>query len=301
MNGAVDSSFLSDNIISLATILLAPAIVNNILTSADGLRLYVPSASTSFYCLNAKNGNIMWKAESYDSIYLTGAILSPDSTSVYSILHRDGTIQKRSTSDGELQWRFNCSSIPGRHPTCQDSVEAEFSLSSSGNLLYYSDIWGTVVALEVDDMPTPSPTPNPTGVPTDLPSVSPTEQITYAPSSEPSLGPSTSPTGASALPSQEPSNIPSYRPSSGPSSQHSEMPSWDEKVLPTTIPSSSPTLVDEPTIDTLANPRTAPVTNDTQTSLPSNNGSTTSAAVFLKLGHLALCLGMAICLWLYTF
>lgn len=145
----------------------------------------------------------MWKSESYDSIFLTGAVLSPDAMAVYSIQHRDGTIEKRSTSDGELLWSFNCSSIPGNHPTCQDSVEAEFSLSSNGNVLYYSDIFGRVVALEVDSTPTSSPTE----VPTDFPSIYPTK-ITDEPSSQPSLVPSLLPSSKpSAMPSTPPTDI----------------------------------------------------------------------------------------------
>ena len=98
------------------------------------------------------------------------AILSPDYSSIYSIRHRDGTVEKRSATIGDLIWSFNCTSIPGRHPTCQDSVEAEFSLSSIGNTFYYVDIWGTVISLQVDDFPTSPPSFLPTVTPSDRPS-----------------------------------------------------------------------------------------------------------------------------------
>ncbi len=145
-------------------------ITTKIISSPDGSRLYVASASTSFYCLNSKNSNIVWKAESFDSVYTEMAILSPDYSSVYSIRHRDGTVEKRSATTGDLIWSFNCTSIPGRHPTCQDSVEAEFSLSSIGNTFYYVDIWGTVISLQVDDFPTSPPSFLPTFTPSGRPS-----------------------------------------------------------------------------------------------------------------------------------
>mmetsp|Transcript_26546 Transcript_26546/g.53898 ORF Transcript_26546/g.53898 Transcript_26546/m.53898 type:complete len:213 (+) Transcript_26546:3534-4172(+) len=209
----------------------------------------------------------MWKKENYDSIYLTGAVLSPDAMAVYSIQHRDGTIEKRSTSDGELLWRFNCSSLPGSHPTCQDSVEAEFSLSSNGNVLYYSDIWGTVVALEVDSTPTSSPT----GVPTGLPSMYPTE-ITDEPSIQPSL-------------------VPSLRASEFPSSEPSVWPTPTQSSMPSAPPTD---IVAVETVDRLAPPRTP--TTDSTVGSPDNKSSGSIATV-LKLSQWATCFGVLSSVW----
>eukprot|EP00978_Attheya_sp_CCMP212_P030560 scaffold112728_cov50-Attheya_sp.AAC.2 len=59
-------------------------ISNRITSSDDGTRLYVASASSSFYCLNSKNGRPIWKHET-DSVFLTSAIYSPLNEVVYSI------------------------------------------------------------------------------------------------------------------------------------------------------------------------------------------------------------------------
>ena len=48
------------------------------------------------------------------------------------------------------------------------------SLAPSGNVLYYGDIFGNIVALEVADYATDPPTGTPTGLPSESPTVSPT-------------------------------------------------------------------------------------------------------------------------------
>ena len=227
-------------------------ITTKIISPPDGSRLYVASASTSFYCLNSKNANIVWKAESFDSVYTEMAILSPDFSSVYSIRHRDGAVEKRSAMTGDLIWSFNCTSIPGRHPTCQDSVEAEFSLSSIGNTFYYVDIWGTVISLQVDDFPTspPSflPTVTPSGRPirsmhpssfSSKPSAESIVKVSREPSSEPthefsiSVNQSSVPS-SSGEPSPNP-NVPSTHVSTAPSAFLSE----EISISPTATESSS--------------------------------------------------------------
>ena len=277
-------------------------IATPIASSPDGLRLYVASSSTSFYCFNAKNGNIIWASETYDSVFLNGAVLSPDHSSVYTIQHRDGTVEKRSATTGKLIWSFNCTSIPGRHSSCQDSVEAEPSLSSTGNTMYYADIFGNVVSLQVDDSPTNPPSLSPTAEPSRRPSISMKPSLplqnSSAPSSEPTLSSSKSSAEPSSISisakpscfpsssretSQEPSDVPSYRYrispvpstytstgisssnvlSASPSDAPSHVTSPYQSALTSPLPTDKP--IPWPTND----PTSSPITKTTPQSLPS--------------------------------
>ena len=272
-------------------------IATPIASSPDGLRLYVTSASTSFYCFNAKNGNIIWESETYDSVFLNGAVLSPDHSSVYTIQHRDGTVQKRSATTGELIWSLNCTSIPGRHSTCQDSVEAEFSLTSTGNTLYYADIFGRVVSLQVDDSPTHSPSLSPMVSPSSKPSISmnPSLQLqnvsaaSERPSSEPtplsmfsaepsisiSAKPSFPPSsfrepGAKLDTSQEPSDLPSFRISTATSNYTTT------SVPPSTVPSALPSDVPSHLTSPYQSALTSPLPTDKPSSSRPTNGPSSS-------------------------
>jgi len=134
---------------------------------------------------------------------------------VYIIESVDGTIEKRSALDGSLLWRFSCREIPGRHRSCQDSVEAGFSLSDDGGILYFSDIWGTITSLEVDTLTT---------MPSFLPSVlsysSPSGKLS---SSIAAFAPSSGPSAVSSL-NHSPS-FPSIEPPLSPSSEEATNPS----------------------------------------------------------------------------
>ena len=269
-------------------------IATPIASSPDGLRLYVASASTSFYCFNAKNGNIIWESETYDSVFLNGAVLSPDYSSVYTIQHRDGTVEKRSATNGGLIWSFNCTSLPGRHSACQDSVEAEFSLSSTGNTMYYADIFGRAVSLQVDDSPTNSPSLSPTVSPLSKPSISMNPSLQLQNVSAASEGPSSEPTplskfsaepsiSISAKPSfppsssrepgvkldtsQEPSDVPSFRISTAPSTHTTT--SVPSSTVPSALPSDVPSHVTSPYQSAL----TSPLPTDKPSSRPTNGRS----------------------------
>lgn len=288
---------------------ISPSLRNNsypiatpIASSPDGLRLYVSSASTSFYCFNAKNGNIIWESETYDSVFLNGAVLSPDYSSVYTIQHRDGTVEKRSAATGDLIWSFFCTSIPGRHSACQESVEAEFSLSSTGNTMYFADIFGNVVSLQVDDSPTNSPSLSPTISPSSRPSISMNPSLALQNASTASEGPSSEPTlsskssdepsiststststsskpssfpsssrepGAKLNTSQEPSDVPSYHISTAPSSYTSA--SVSSSTVPSALPSDAPLHVTSPYQSAL----TSPLPTDKSSPWPAN-GPTSS-------------------------
>ena len=87
------------------------------------------------------------------------------------------------------------------------------SLSPSGNVLYYGDIFGRIVALQVADFetesPTASPSFSPTAAPSAMPSISP--KPTSAPSESPSLvptvTPTTSPTNPPVIATESPTSL----------------------------------------------------------------------------------------------
>lgn len=249
-------------------------IATSIAFSPDGLRLYVASASTTFYCFNAKNGNIIWESETYDSVFLNGAVLSPDYSSVYTIQHRDGTVEKRSATTGDLFWSFNCTSIPGRHSACQDSVEAEFSLSSNGNTMYYADIFGNVVSismnpsLQLQNASAASEGPSSEPIHSPESSAEPSSSISAKPSPSPSSGERS--VSFSTVPSALPSYVPSNVTSPYQSALTSPLPTDKMSPWPTNGPMaktnppspSSPADISGDEVDSRAPPR-IPATNGT--------------------------------------
>jgi hypothetical protein len=79
-----------------------------------------------------------------------------------------------------------------------------YSFTQTGNVLYYGDVFGRIIALEVADYETASPTSTPSDVPSLTPSVIPSA------SSVPSLAPSESPSLApTVVASEAPSAVPS--------------------------------------------------------------------------------------------
>ena len=133
---------------------------------------------------------------------------------------------------GDIFWEWNCTDVT-RDVYCYDSVEAEFALSPDGLMLYYGDIFGKIVALEVarsdkrTDQPTPLPTANPSLQTSNFPSSQPTVFSSLQPTIYPSLHVTTVST---TIPSQNPVIESSSNPSSSLSGQPSIMPSQPSGV-----------------------------------------------------------------------
>lgn len=60
----------------------------------------------------------------------------------------DGTVIAQDSATGSIIWELSCANI-GAGADCQDSVEAEFVLSSDGTHLYFGDFKGRIVSLAV--------------------------------------------------------------------------------------------------------------------------------------------------------
>lgn len=134
---------------------------------------------------------------------MTALKYSSEHNVVYSIEHLSGAVTQHDAETGTTNWRMECASMT-INPICQDSVEADFSISDDGLTVYFGDVYGRINAVR---FPPPQ---------TEMPSSAPSESPSAAPSESPSAAPST-------VPSVEPSEVPSSTPSSSPSLEPSEL------------------------------------------------------------------------------
>uniref|UniRef100_A0A7S4V1S0 Circumsporozoite protein n=2 Tax=Ditylum brightwellii TaxID=49249 RepID=A0A7S4V1S0_9STRA len=215
--------------------------------SSDGRFLYITGASNSFYCLNARSGRIKWEHDEASHQLIAepkfSMRLELDQSVVYTIESLTGKVRQHDATSGTQNWEFDCSDL-NDDIKCEDRVEAEFTLSSDGNILYYGDVSGNINAIQVAAFGIPLP-------PTESPSAGPTPLLSAVPSMHPSVRPTTDvPTSTpsifpahdqqemidSSAPSVHSSSAPSALPSFGPSF----VPSLSPSLLPSFIPSFSP-------------------------------------------------------------
>lgn len=161
-----------------------------------GGSMYVGSATTTFAKIS-KAGIITWEVP-IGSVTLGQPAVSYDNRRVYFIEAKEGTVAAHDTRTGQRLWSIGCQDyLPDEN--CQSSiVEGEFSLSSNGQMIYFGNRMGKVVALRVGNPPTEPPTPRPTPKPTrrgSVPRPSPsveveTDEPTFNPVPFPTLEPS---------------------------------------------------------------------------------------------------------------
>jgi len=161
-----------------------------------GGSMYVGSATTTFAKIS-KAGTITWEVP-IGSVTLGQPAVSYDNRRVYFIEAKEGTVAAHDTRTGQRLWSIGCQDyLPDE--ICQSSiVEGEFSLSSNGQMIYFGNRMGKVVALRVGNPPTEPPTPRPTPKPTrrgSVPRPSPsveveTDEPTFNPVPFPTLEPS---------------------------------------------------------------------------------------------------------------
>eukprot|EP00592_Proboscia_alata_P002110 CAMPEP_0194376272 /NCGR_PEP_ID=MMETSP0174-20130528/24701_1 /TAXON_ID=216777 /ORGANISM="Proboscia alata, Strain PI-D3" /LENGTH=745 /DNA_ID=CAMNT_0039156857 /DNA_START=463 /DNA_END=2697 /DNA_ORIENTATION=+ len=223
--------------------------------------IYASATSPSFYCLDSQTGDTLWKDEPQPihepynpeiyynrlhspdrgtSVIRNEARISPDGKRIYTIRHNDGTLTSYDALSGAIQWKFSCRDLESNaNSLCQSSVEAEFTISDNGIMVYYGDIYGTVTALQVSRHVIGTMSPTASLVPSLEPSIKPT--ASYMPSNKSSKEPSSIPT-TSIVPSSNPidrvsdvpSDIPSRKASLSPSLTVSESPSLQPTQIPTT-------------------------------------------------------------------
>jgi hypothetical protein len=143
--------------------------------------------------------------------------VSESASVVYVVEALTGNVRQHDALTGTRNWEFDCSDVSGV-ASCQDSVEAEFSISKSGNIVYYGDIFGKIVALEVAAFATASPiasvmeSSSPTAATSNSPTVA-TASPTVAATPTPTIAPSIEPTIALVATPEPSLDSPSITPS----------------------------------------------------------------------------------------
>jgi hypothetical protein len=127
--------------------------------SLDESRLFVPSASTQIACIDTQDGLTVWKLMG-TSPFLAEPKVSPQDDRVYFIQSADGRVFCLDQVTGKMLWLISCDEY---EEDCANSVVAEFALSRDGRFVYYGDVTGRVISLElgeyqVESAPAPTPT-----------------------------------------------------------------------------------------------------------------------------------------------
>ena len=150
--------------------------------------LYQAGAATEVYCIDTQTGDILWKEDGgLRSVILAEPRLVEQTGEVpklFVIEGMKGKVRQHDALTGDINWTFDCRDVSG--VSCNDAVEADYSVSSTGNMLYYGDIFGKIVALEIAQFETVPPAKEETAPPTAVAPVveevvDSTESPTWAP------------------------------------------------------------------------------------------------------------------------
>ena len=142
------------------------------------------------YCIDTQTGDILWKEDGgLRSVILAEPRLVEQTGEIpklFVIEGMKGRVRQHDALTGDINWTFDCKDVSG--VSCNDAVEADYSVSSTGNTLYYGDIFGKIVALEIAQFsketapPAKEETAPPTTVaPVEEEVVDTTESPTWAP------------------------------------------------------------------------------------------------------------------------
>ena len=165
-------------------IFLLAAFFSSPAVDSTGEFLVMAGVARDLYCLQTADGSDWWFDGDGSQIVARPQIWeSTNEAVVYVIEARDGTIRQQDLTSGSRNWEFNCADVGGL-TLCQDSVEADFAISPSGNVLYYGDIFGRISSLQVAEFLTEAPTLAPTGLTT----LSPTGALVSIPVQKPTPG-----------------------------------------------------------------------------------------------------------------
>lgn len=114
--------------------------------SFDERRLYSTTVSGETYAVNTENGKVLWNVMGQQPIVAEPKV-SPDDQRLYLIRSIDGRVSSVKGVTGEPAWLVSCEFY---EEDCANSVMANFDLSRSGHRLYYADVIGRVIALELE-------------------------------------------------------------------------------------------------------------------------------------------------------
>ena len=199
-NVSLDGSHGEVVSLMILTFLLLLALLSTPAISSDGSQLFFSGASSGLYSVEAEKGKEVWTDDEEGSEILAQPKVfeSGGEAVVYVIEALNGRIRQHDMDKGERNWEYDLCTGNEENVSCE-SVEAEFSLSPAGNVVYYGDISGRIVALEVANFETQAPTATISATPTVSPTTAPT--LTYSPTTvtgKPTISPSIAPVDVEA-------------------------------------------------------------------------------------------------------
>lgn len=119
----------------------------------DGDAAFIISWNSQLYKVDVDNKSVDQKTNLDDSTLPSHSFVSPllsvDEETLYVVKHRLGDLIAVDTSDlSSVEWRKNCDDWSD-FDDCEDSVEADPILSNSGEILYYANVFGEVLAIQM--------------------------------------------------------------------------------------------------------------------------------------------------------
>ena len=106
-------------------------------------------------CIDSKKGTTLWEMMG-NSRFLAEPKVSPDDHRVYFIQSGDGLVYGLKQDGGTVLWAITCDQF---EEDCANSVLSEFALSRDGRHLFYGDVRGRVISLELGGFEAPVPAP----------------------------------------------------------------------------------------------------------------------------------------------
>jgi len=128
--------------------------------SDDESMLVLAGTNGELYGLQSKDGKQQWASMNGGTAILAQPVIVEDV--LYVIESQNGTVRQHSLFGGDEIWQLDCDSDS---LICEEAVEADFTISPNGALLYYGDVSGNIVALQIGTVDTPAPTMVPTTLP----------------------------------------------------------------------------------------------------------------------------------------
>ncbi|KAL7525943.1 hypothetical protein ACHAXR_004005, partial [Thalassiosira sp. AJA248-18] len=235
-----------------------------VLANDDKLLLLASTDHNTMFATNIESSGIIWTLDDMgtDSIFTTPRVSSDGAVAYFG---KSNEVHAANVTDGSRLWGQNGYQHPFNAASDPQMV-ADFSLSSTGEFLYYARGGSAISAIKVAEvLPTDSPTFAPTtNSPTSRPSAMPSSTLTSNPSAVPSVALSSPPSESS---SPTITTLPTV------TSSPSKDPDW----IP---PSSSPTLTSLPSLSPSVSSSDSPsIMSSNVLSLPPSKATLTASPV----------------------
>ena len=243
----------------------------------DALLLVTSNDRDELFAVDARSGALAWTLDGLGAEVFTTPRTSPDGAVAY--FGKGRAVHAVDLADGSRPWGAVGRATPAG-PTAR-GMDADLSVSSTGEVLYYNSAGAVVSALRVAEVVlTASPAVAPSGAPSAVESAEPSASL--VPSLPPSLRPSRSASPSADPDNSAPSVLPttSARPSSPPSAFLSGSPSSAASNLPSSLGGNGASSLSTPTaspLAQLARPTTSPLAAGSTANVPTANPISSSA------------------------